>query len=954
MYRLFYNCKSLISIDLSNFDTSNVWKMVSMFSGCESLKSLDLSSFKTPKVRNVNNMFSNCNSLIESNLSNFINPPLNDIANIFMNNYNLKYLDISHFDTSRVTDMTGSFKNCYLLKMINISNFNTSITEKMEEMFYNCHSLEYLDLSNFDTYKVTNMKKMFYNCSNLKYINLKISKGSNLQEFSDIFKTTPDNMIFCINETLNQKLYNIIKYNKTNSIINCSYSLDFFYFSEETIPSTNFIATTEISTTSNIIRSNSLGIETKTYLKEIIEESTIQPIKYKCVFNNSINSCSFNNMENIKDNKELYDLIINNLLQIYSGEDELNQIIEGKDNIIYQLTNGINQLNLLKNLSLNNNNLSIIDLGECENIIRKEYNINENDSLIILKQENISKIKSSEKNVQFEIYEPYNKTKINLSLCEGTKINLYTKMILSENTKAIYDQLKALGYDMFNINDKFYQDICTPYKSQNSTDVLLSDRIDYIYNNDDTQCQSNCEFSGYFLESQYMSCSCSINEDTQENKKEKFSPKKLYESFYDVLKYSNYKIYKCYNLVFIKKVFETNIGGIIIFSFYLIELACFVLFLIKKENSLKNEIINLNIDINNNENKDNKDNDIIINQIILTKNNPKNLFPPRKAKKRLSFNKNSKTLFKNKNRKDSSKYNYKYKTAKIEVKSELGKLNNNFMSDINSKEKSNILVHSKEKLDNDNLNKEIINDLNIKEKIKEKVEEKQELNNLSDFELNELDYEEAVKLDKRTFIQIYFAKLKREHIILFTFFSYKDYNLWYIKIARFIFLLATDISMNVFFFSDDSMHKLFLNYGKYDFIQQIPQIVYSTIISQILEVFLCFLSMTDKYIYKIKNKKLNSKAIINIFKCINIKLIFFFIFTFIMLAFDWYTVASFCGVYENSQITFIKDSFFSFALGIVYTFVIYLITSGFRTCAIKKEKKGLKCIYKLSEIIPFF
>ena len=65
-------------------------------------------------------------------------------------------------------------------------------------------------------------------------------------------------------------------------------------------------------------------------------------------------------------------------------------------------------------------------------------------------------------------------------------------------------------------------------------------------------------------------------------------------------------------------------------------------------------------------------------------------------------------------------------------------------------------------------------------------------------------------------------------------------------------LLMGDMALNVFFFSDDSMHKLFLNYGKYDFFQQIPQIVYSTIISQIIEVFLCFLSMTDKYIFQIK------------------------------------------------------------------------------------------------------
>ena len=75
----------------------------------------------------------------------------------------------------------------------------------------------------------------------------------------------------------------------------------------------------------------------------------------------------------------------------------------------------------------------------------------------------------------------------------------------------------------------------------------------------------------------------------------------------------------------------------------------------------------------------------------------------------------------------------------------------------------------------------------------------------------------------------------------------------FIKLTRFIFLVVTDMAMNVFFFSDDSMHKVFLNYGKYNFIQQIPQIIYTTILSNLMETFLCYLSLTDKYIYKIKN-----------------------------------------------------------------------------------------------------
>ena len=590
--RVFYNCKSLISLNLSSFNTSKIIHMISVFSGCEKLISLDVSSFNVKILRNANGLFQNCKSITSLNLSNFIASSLNDIAHMFLNDNNLKYLDISNFDTSSVTDMTNLFSNCWSLKTIDISNFNTPKTKLMKQMFQDCKSLVYLNLSNFDTSLVTDMTNMFKNCENLKYINLKNSKSSSSLIISDIFANTPEKMIFCIDESKNQKLYEEIINNKANSTINCS-DYAYIYILETTFPTTipKTFPTTIPSTVSTIIPESIIIIKTIINQTFIIEKIN--------------NDCSFNDtclLENITNNEELYNLIINNILKAYSNDED--NIIEGKDNIIFQLTNNKNQLNILNNKTLinNNQNLSIIDLAKCEDILKKEYNINPNDSLIILKQENIStNLKSSEKNIKYEVFEPYNKTKLNLSLCEGTNINLYTKMTLSDKTKRMYERLKALGYDMFNINDKFYQDICTPYKTEDSTDILLTDRIDFIYNNDDAQCQTNCQFSEYLLDTQYISCECSLDGNIQKNRIDKFNAKKIYESFYEVLKYSNYQVFKCYKLVFSKKILE-NIGGIIIFLYFCINIGCFVFYLIKKDISLKNEILKYN-----NLNKDNND-----------------------------------------------------------------------------------------------------------------------------------------------------------------------------------------------------------------------------------------------------------------------------------------------------------------------------------------------------------
>ena len=110
-------------------------------------------------------------------------------------------------------------------------------------------------------------------------------------------------------------------------------------------------------------------------------------------------------------------------------------------------------------------------------------------------------------------------------------------------------------------------------------------------------------------------------------------------------------------------------------------------------------------------------------------------------------------------------------------------------------------------------------------------------NNLDDFELNNLEYSEAKVSDKRSFMKTYFSLIKREHKIIFTFCILSDYNLFYIKLMRFVFLVCTDMAMNVIFFSDESMHKVYLSYGKYDFFQQVPQTVYSVAVSQVIEVF---------------------------------------------------------------------------------------------------------------------
>ena len=84
---------------------------------------------------------------------------------------------------------------------------------------------------------------------------------------------------------------------------------------------------------------------------------------------------------------------------------------------------------------------------------------------------------------------------------------------------------------------------------------------------------------------------------------------------------------------------------------------------------------------------------------------------------------------------------------------------------------------------------------------------------------------------------------------MFTFLNGNDYNISFIKFEKLIFSVSTDLALNAIFYADETIHKMFLENGKYNFIQQIPQIMYSTLVSQAIQFLINFLTFTDKHYY---------------------------------------------------------------------------------------------------------
>ena len=149
------------------------------------------------------------------------------------------------------------------------------------------------------------------------------------------------------------------------------------------------------------------------------------------------------------------------------------------------------------------------------------------------------------------------------------------------------------------------------------------------------------------------------------------------------------------------------------------------------------------------------------------------------------------------------------------------------------------------------------------------------------------------------------------------------------------------------------MHKIYVNQGIFYFINQLPKIIYSTIIMSIINIVVTFFSLSEKNILQLKKDKVKDikEKIKEVKKCLKINYIIFFILIIIFLIFFWYYISCFGTIYKNSQIHLIKDTLISFGFSLLYPFGICLIPGIFRICSLKSKKKNKECLYKFSAII---
>ena len=483
----FQDCKYLVSIKFGNYTTQNLNLMGQMFYNCKRLKSVDLSNFDTSKVTDMSSIFYSCSQLVEIKLDNFNTSSVTSMGGMFCGCTVLSSLNISSFKTTNVIYMDQMFSECFSLTSLDLSNFETTVTEYMESMFEGCESLIYLNINNFDTSKVITMENMFRNCRSLTSLNLSNFQVSESINLNQMFLGIAENLIYCMNDEFYEKIKSEMNQKKcalrvincfpdwTNTskkiinengqcVENCNLTKDYKYefqskcysscpkgttslynndyiceiFDEITfidnqkqkeiikIDSTyesTYINT--INTINTIINSEeiitNMAIETTNIRKWKISDIICQPYYF---FNNECLPTIHNSMIEMIIN-DIVNGQIDQLLENVINENKID-IYKYDNNIKYQITSSFNQKNKAYE------NISIIDLKDCEDQLKYIYNISLNDTLIIFKYDYILK-EISTPIVGYEIFHPKTKKILDLNHCKDKKIDIFTPVNIDEN-----------------------------------------------------------------------------------------------------------------------------------------------------------------------------------------------------------------------------------------------------------------------------------------------------------------------------------------------------------------------------------------------------------------------------------------------------------------------------------------------------------------------------------------
>ena len=672
----------------------------------------------------------------------------------------------------------------------------------------------------------------------------------------------------------------------------------------------------------------------------------------------SIYNLSLSFDELIKDNIDIY-------AKNYAEEfNYTNNKIMNYTNKEYSLVFYKNVL-CIKELSLT---IPQIDFGDCYQKVQFNYNITEDLLIAILDKyvDNGNPITS------YLFFNPIDGKIINASeICKDENIVVKENVLSFRGIDPYLVKFFAeQNINVFNISDKFYSDICKHYVSPNNKDIPLKLRFQ-IYFPNISLCDENCISKGVDIKTMESICFCPFTDFNKNSFVESvFEFSGAFGEMYSFLSRSNINILFCIKEIFNFEYFKRCIGGFIIMILIFFKTICVIVYCQKSKNAIKKYIFNISTlyikcaKIKNNPPKNQRKNNQInkkhlkneldcINsnsikkiKIINEKNIKERLKP--KALKTTKAIKSQKALKTTKTLKSQKTL----KSAKILKSTKALK------STEETKRKSKNNKISQKNIYLSKFSNQII----IQNISNQNLLEKSDKNNITNFneylstDPDDMDFDDAIEKDKRTFCEYFCENVKNRLIIIKSFFIEDKLKPKSIKIMIFILNIVFYLSINGLMYTEQYISDLY-DTEKEQFSQFISRImghlIYVSIITKVLnEIIDCFFIEEKKikgiFIRGKKNYKKIKEDILLLIKRIEQYNLIFIIISYVILVFSWAYISCFNDVYIYTRKDWITTTIIFFIIIQVFLLVLNLIETIIRFISIRCQSEKL---FKLSKFI---
>ena len=524
-------------------------------------------------------------------------------------------------------------------------------------------------------------------------------------------------------------------------------------------------------------------------------------------------------------------------------------------------------------------------------------------------------------------------------ICKGATVEVKNQ-IDKEEVDDEAEKIASQGIDIFDLDSPFYNDVCFMYDSPNGKDATPNDRLNAYYPNISV-CEKGCTPSKVDLNTFEAICKCEFNDIMSSTGG--VGEKILEDSFgevFEMIDASNIVIFKCISDVFVAKHFFHNPGSYIALGIMVAQIACVLVYYLVSYNPMIRYLYYLSeyqcsvIEMKNNKKGDK---DIKTKDNILSTKLNKAKEPPKKDDKA-----GLKTPAIDKLIDEDEK-----QPQKLDI-------NNNDSNVINSNNK--LVKKKEEKNENDNLKKGNKNEKKpmYADKLKEVYDI--DMDEYLKTDVEDMEFEDALKLDTRSFWEYFYDRFKEQQIIMDTFFNSESLKPMTIKIIILLLNIILYFVINGLFYSEDYVSDLFNSDEEETFFSFFPRsisrFIYTTLVGVVIGIIVDFVAFDEKKVKRLfLREKKNTGQIRNevaiMTKDINRNYLILIIICFVIDLISLYYVNCFNNVYPNLCGEWIKSSICIILIFQLLTVLIALLVALIRLIAFKLKSER---IYKIKDL----